>query len=240
MNTESPIDYASIQTQPTTYSTFSDSNGNYSILDVNSGRYVVTAIKTGYKHASVEINVIAGETTQCNIPLSLLDFSDTWNMSIEYSSQNNPNNVWSYGRKWGPEGPGFDLMTVRWGSSGWYFGNWGHGGPSIQSGPLLWAKNNTNGFPVVRWKSPKAGYYHLTSTFRGADSRGVNVLCYITVNDSIIFNDTVISYLDSTQCSIDIFHLEKDDYIDFLVKWNGGVYSEYNWTAVYAIINKFE
>lgn len=100
-------------------------------------------------------------------------YSESWDMSADYSWTYNPNGAWSYGRKWSPESGAYDLMTVRWGSTGWYLGNYGHGGPSIQAGPALWAKDNSNGLPVVRWTCPKAGSYDLACTFTGIDSRGV-------------------------------------------------------------------
>jgi len=166
-------------------------------------------------------------------------YTNIWNISNEYSITNNPNGVWSYGRKWSADGNSFDVMTVRWGTSGWYFGNVGHGGPSITAGPNLWAKDNSNGLPDVRWTSPLSGTFRLSTTFTGNDSRGVDVIAYIAMNDSIVFSDNVRSYLDSTQYSSSHFWLNQGDHIDFLVKWNGGVYSEYGWTRVNAIINRY-
>jgi len=175
----------------------------------------------------------------CVVTSDTLTFAATWNMSDEYSITNNPNGVWSYGRKWTPEGSEFDIMTVRWGDSGWYFGNVGHGGPSIQSGPILWAKDNSNGLPVVRWACSLSGFHNLTVTFTGYDSRGVDVAVYITVNDSIIFSDSIETYLDSTKFSLDYFRLNESDHIDFLIRWNGGIDHETSWTLVSAIISRF-
>jgi hypothetical protein len=167
-------------------------------------------------------------------------FSESWNSSNDYSSVNNPNGVWSYGRKWGSEETTFDLMTVKWGDSGWYLGNWGHGGPSIQSGPNMWAKDNSNGLPVVRWKCPTTGYYKLNGYFFGTDSRGVDVITFITKNDSIIFNNNVKSYQSKASFSNNNLYLKINDTLDFLIKWNGGVYSEYSWTIVNATIKKYK
>jgi PKD repeat protein len=160
-----------------------------------------------------------------------------WNSTLDYSSSNNPNGTWSYGRKWIPQSSSFDIFTVQWGSSGWYFGNVGHGGPSIQSGPLLWSKNNTNGLPVVRWTCPFTGNFNLSSFYIGADSRGVDVVAYITLNNNIIFSDTIQANLDSTQLLTSNFNLSQNDNLDFIIKWNGGVNSEYSWTKLITIIS---
>ena len=168
-----------------------------------------------------------------------LPYAEMWNMSDEYSSTKNPNEEWSYGRKWDPEGGSFDLMTVKWGDSGWYFGNVGHGGPSISAGVALWAKDNSNGLPCVRWVSPNAGYFNLSTLFKGSDSRGVNVVVYVAINDSTAFSGEITQNGDETEYSIDEIFLDQGEYIDFVVRWNGGVYSEYNWTTVNATINQY-
>jgi hypothetical protein len=167
-------------------------------------------------------------------------YAQTWNMSDDYSTTNNPNGVWSYGRKWSADGSTFDLFTTTWGTSGWYMGNIGNGGPGIQAGVDLWAKANANGLPCVRWTSPQSGVFNLISTFTGADSRGVSVIVYIALNDSVIFSDSINAYLDSTTYSSGNFHCKQGDYIDFLIEWNanGGVTSEADWTIVSGTINK--
>lgn len=235
-----PIKDAEIQTEPPTIFAISDSSGDYEISDIAPGEYIVKAVKVCYEVSSVKVTALSGESTACDIPLNKLAYSYTWDMSKEYSITNNPNGVWSYGRKWSPEGKEFDLMTVRWGDSGWYLGNWGHGGPSIQSGPNLWAKNNSNGLPVVRWTTPVDGYYNFSCKFTGVDSRGVDVIAYVTLNDSVVFNNHIEGYHGSSNFSLDFLNLQKDDHIDFLIKWNGGVYSEYSWTIVDGVVNKYK
>jgi hypothetical protein len=189
---------------------------------------------------TVSDNYSIGERDTLGI--ATLVYTDTWNMAKEYSITDNPNSVWSYGRKWSADGNIFDLMTVRWGTSGWFLGNWGHGGPSIQGDPNvgidLWAKDNSNGLPAVRWKTPKSGMFNLVATFTGWDSRGVDVIVYIAVNDSIIFSHNIRSYLDSTKYTSNKFHLDQGGYIDFLIQWNAGC-TECAWTLVNGIINRF-
>jgi len=166
-------------------------------------------------------------------------FEKSWHMAQEYSSVNNPNGPWSYGRKWSPEDTGFDLMPEKWGETGWFFGNWGHGGPSLQTGVNLWARNNSNGLPVVRWTCPEKGTYHLVSTFRGADSRGVDVKVYIAVNNDIKFNSAIVNNQDSTRFESAKLNLATGSTIDFFMRWNGGVNALYSWTLVDAVISKY-
>ncbi len=235
-----PIRDATILTEPFTVSVISDSLGEYELNDVEPGDYVILAGKHCYKTSQVSATLFSDELTICDISLMKSGFSESWDMSREYSTTNNPNGVWSYGRKWTPGDVQFDLMTVRWGNSGWYLGNWGHGGPSIQEGPNLWAKDNSNGLPVVRWTSPAEGYYYFNAKFTGVDSRGVDVLAYITVNDSIIFSHHIHGYHDFIEHSGDFLNLNPGDHIDFLIKWNGGVYSEYSWTIVNGKVHQYK
>ncbi len=160
----------------------------------------------------------------------------TWDAGADYSVGSNPNGPWSYGRKFNVEGGSFDLMTVRWGDSGWYLGNVGNGGPSIQGGPELWAKNNGNGLPVVRWTAPETGLYRITGKFIGADSRGVDSQVYAVVSESSQFAARVTGYQTEKQFDLGAQPLAAGDPVDFIVQWAGGVDSEYSWTQLDAVI----
>ena len=114
-----------------------------------------------------------------------------WDLVGQYSIASNPTGAWSYGRKWSATAPGLDVFGVRWGSYGWYMGNVGHGGPSIQgvagSSVILWAKNNSNGLACARWTAPFAGRFTLHAAFVGADSRGVDNNVYVVVDGVQLF-----------------------------------------------------
>lgn len=159
-----------------------------------------------------------------------------WDASDDYSINYNPNGVWSYCRKWSVEGTAADVMTVRWGGSGWYLGNVGHGGPSIQSGPILWAKNNSNGYPAARWRAPKRGIFSVGGRFRGADSRGVDSYVYVVVNGTIVFAGRVQGYQQAVAFALGPMSMDAGALVDFVVVWAGGVYSEYSWTGLDALI----
>jgi hypothetical protein len=166
-------------------------------------------------------------------------WSATWDVSREYSRTSNPNGVWAYGRKLAVEGDAFDLMTVPWGSSGWYLGNIGHGGPSIQGGPQLWAKDNSNGFPVVRWTSPKSDVYDIQGVFVGADSRGVSNFAYVVVNGVKVAEGRVSGYLGTFPFSHTAY-IEQGKHVDFVVVWNSqaSVSSEYGWTQLSGFVSR--
>ncbi len=167
-----------------------------------------------------------------------------WSIGGDYSCQTNPNGAWSYGRTWAAgAGGGFDLMNYTWYNSspsctctgnncGRYMGNWGHGGPSMSPAPLrLWAKNNTNGYPDVRWTCSDAGTYHVAGRFRGDDSRGVDNYVYVVVDDVVRSSGRVRANMDSVTFSLDV-SLAAGSHVDFVVVWAGGVYSEYGWTGI--------
>ena len=177
--------------------------------------------------------------------------ASTWDITTDYSSVNNPNGVWEYGRKFTVESNAFDLMLFRWDSTGtvpsggigWYMGNWGHGAPGMLDGngttvgPRLWAKDNSNGMAVVRWTSPQAGSYSVDALFTGADSRGVDNFVYVAVNDSMVFSDRVSFNLDTAGYSVGNISLQAGDHVDFMIAWAGGVNSEYGWTEVEGTIS---
>ncbi len=160
----------------------------------------------------------------------------SWLMTDALPSTDNPNGTWSFGRKWSATGSSFDLLTVYGEDTGWWFGNWGHGAPAIRSGLNVWAKDNSNGLPAIRWTCPTTGIYNIQPTFKGIDGRGVDVLVFVVHNDTVIFQGSIQAYLQEVGNSIEDLTIVQGDNLDFVVKWNGGVYSEYNWTQVSAII----
>lgn len=155
-----------------------------------------------------------------------------WDIAADYSLTSNPAGPWSYGRAWTVGAPAIDLFTVRWGDSGWYMGNVGHGGPSMQAGVLLWAKNNTNGYPVLRWTAPASGRYCVAVTFTGADSRGGDNHVYVVKNGTPLFGGRIQLYLQELVYASSDIDLATGEYIDFTAQWGGEVNSEYGWVRV--------
>src|ERR1043166_1164844 len=164
--------------------------------------------------------------------------ADSWDISTDYSSTSNPSGPWSYGRKSAVTSNELDLFTVRWSTSGWYLGNAGNGGPSVYSGPNLWAKANANGYPCARWICPKTGSYNVVGQFTGNDSRGVDNLVYVVVNGTTIFSSRVQAYLQAVPFSSQNLTLHEGDVVDFTLVWGGTGDSENGWTDVDAVISE--
>lgn len=165
--------------------------------------------------------------------------AEVWSAATDYSITENPNGAWSYGRKWSPTVSAIDLMPVRWGDSGWYLGNWGHGGPSIQGYVNMWAKDNSNGLPALRWTAPRVGTYSVDIEFTGNDSRGVDVYAFVIVNSVEMFSQRILGSGSLAHYSAQNIAMNSGDTIDLVVQWGGSVYYEYNWTLVSATVTDF-
>lgn len=168
---------------------------------------------------------------------SFQTFSSYWNMQTEFSIVNNPNGVWSYGRKWSADTDGFDLMPYIYNNTFWLLGP-GIWYPSIQAGVDLWANNNNRGLPCVRWTCPADGVYSLTSTFTGADYNGVDVIVYISKNGVILFSDQIQAFNETVEFSFTNVMFLANEHLDFSIQWNYGVTADHNWTIVSAIITE--
>ena len=176
------------------------------------------------------LSTIAQAAAVVSLTCSSLVHSASWDSGADYSITNNPNGEWSYNRKFAVTGTAADVMTVRWDSTGWYLGNFGHGGPSFYAGPHLWAKNNTNGYPALRWTTPAAGSYNISGAFIGDDNRGVDNFVYVVVNGITAFTGRVTGYLDQESFAFNNLNLNAGDPVDFVLTWAGGVNSELGWT----------
>lgn len=78
-STGAPIAGASMSTQPATVTVSTDSQGQYTINNVQPKSYTVTASATGYFSASVSTTVTAGKTATANIALEVqADYSGSW------------------------------------------------------------------------------------------------------------------------------------------------------------------
>ena len=65
--TEEGIASVNITTSPATNSIITDGNGSFTLRDVPTGQYSVTAKKSGYESATVNVNVRQGETATAQI-----------------------------------------------------------------------------------------------------------------------------------------------------------------------------
>ena len=200
-----------------------------------------TSTSTKRPHRSRSLaSVVVTLYTLC---LASAVFAETWDASAQYSTTLNPTGQWAYGRTWDLDTSTFDVMTVRWGESGWYLGNFGHGGPSFSgnaqgggnTGPHMWAKNNTNGYPDLRWTAPAAGNYRIRAKYTGDDPRGVDNLVYVIIRHQVDFAAQVKSGERQEYTRHAVF-LNQGDTVDFILVWAHGVNSEYGWTLTEATI----
>lgn len=67
---KTPVQGASVQTNPATSAIATDSAGAFTLTNITSGSYTVTASKNGYASSSVSVNVTSGKTVQAVIFLS--------------------------------------------------------------------------------------------------------------------------------------------------------------------------
>jgi chitodextrinase len=158
--------------------------------------------------------------------------AQSWDMVTEFSIVNNPSGQWSYGRKWAIGDSTLDVSNQLYGGTMWWFGNYGNGWPALFTWGAwvnMWAGNNTNGYPTIRWTCPKSGYYTMTGAFIGYDSRaqGVGNNVYVIVNGATSSTAHLQMYLEKNLISLGRSYYNQNDYIDFLNIWDGIAYYGY-------------
>src|SRR5207249_1939122 len=83
---------------------------------------------------------------------------------------------------------------------------------------------------------PTNGLFTISGNFTGADSRGVDTLVYVVTNGVTAFSGHVQGYQAVVPFTNIVVSLTNGAYIDFVVVWGGGVFSEYNWTGLGAVV----
>lgn len=76
-NSDALLEKVTIKTSPATSVTFTSSNGMYTISNVKPGTYTVTATKKDYDSSKVSISVTAGNITEANFNLTMVNDKDT-------------------------------------------------------------------------------------------------------------------------------------------------------------------
>lgn len=162
-------------------------------------------------------------------------FAETWDSSADFSLASNPNGAWTYARKMTVSGTNLDVCGYVYHSRFWLLGP-GIWSPSFQSGLLVWADKNANGYPALRWTSPQAGSYNIAGNFTVADDRGGDNLVYVVVNGVIHFYE-IHGYEDSAPYTFMNLVLQAGDMVDFIIKWDDRVaYKDYGWIRLNAKI----
>jgi hypothetical protein len=101
-NTNTPIYYAVITTNPYTKEIFTNIDGSFILTDITTGDYVVYAYQEGYDNDSVFVTVIDKDTATAN--LSLVNFSEY----LDYY----PLDIGNYWEYWHGDSPLFSLEVI--------------------------------------------------------------------------------------------------------------------------------
>jgi len=179
-------------------------------------------------------------TLLCLVAVALPPAALAYDAAAEFSTNSNPNGVWSYG--WSTTlGSAFNLDTSNTaaafglnGLGGWLANQPPTGGPTVlrntTANPILLAPFTTyqagqlalnmNGsqYAVLRWTAPSAGQFSLAATFSGLSTApgGDSADVHIQRNGVSIFDSTVIGSPSPTSFS-GTLTLALGDHIDFAV-----------------------
>ena len=164
--------------------------------------------------------------------------------AADFSPSSNPNGVWSYGQAATLGGP-FALYTSHGNTSGIDY--WGVG--SVFSDPVVWHNGTSqpislstivfqpgqlafhpgpqDQFSVVRFTSPVASSFALTSSFIGIDVGGTTTDVHVLLNGVSLFNGLINGYGSTTAYGSTIT-LAAGDTLDFEVGYgaNGNYFND--------------
>ncbi len=101
-NTNTPIYYAVITTNPYTKEIFTNIDGSFILTDITTGDYVVYAYQEGYDNDSTFVTVMDRDTATAN--LSLVNFSEY----LDYY----PLDIGNYWEYWTYDYPNFSLEVI--------------------------------------------------------------------------------------------------------------------------------
>ena len=101
-NTNKPIYYAVITTNPYTKEIFTNIDGSFILTDIKTGDYVVYAYQEGYDNDSVFVTVVDKDTATAN--LSLVNFSEY----LDYY----PLDIGNYWEYWSGDVPVYSLEVI--------------------------------------------------------------------------------------------------------------------------------
>jgi len=179
--------------------------------------------------------------------------ASTYDATLDFSSTDNPNGVWSYG--WVANiGDVFnlDMENGTWTFQGasypgldyWARNNINYpiilnnstsepiavtrsGDPDLvfQPGQLVQHPGSDNSYSLLRWTAPNTGKFLVDSVFMGIDTIGVSSDVHVVLNGTSIYDGYVNSYGDSSkQHFSDTLTLAAGDTIDFAVGAGGNGY----------------
>ncbi len=162
----------------------------------------------------------------------------TYDVAADFSTNSNPNGVWSYGYATNLGGS-LVLYTDTSSSTAKVLGWWhsialgapavfynrtanpttaGDGTPNLAPHQACFHPGPDDEYSIYRFTAPAAGNYQLQASFVGADSVGTTTDVHVLLNDSPIFNGSVNGFGPGTGPSFSTnLMLRANDRVDFEV-----------------------
>ena len=173
---------------------------------------------------------------------ALCSRAGTYDVAADFSTNSNPNGVWSYGYAT-TLGGSLILYTdtsysttsvIGWwhdislGAPGLFYNTTDHatttgdGTPNLAPHQACFHPGPNNEYSIYRFTAPAAGNYQLQAAFVGADIVGTSADVHVLVNNSSIFNSLVNGFGPGTGPSFNTnLVLQANDRIDFEVGYGG-------------------
>jgi hypothetical protein len=166
-------------------------------------------------------------------PLPIM--ASTFDAATDFSANNNPNSVWSYG--WSETlGSTFhfypDIAKDPFGNDVWYQPGYNqfvvHNGTETvtsiwQVGQLGFGPGQNNAYSIIRWTAPTTETYNVTANFVGAGNATTDV--HVLKNGHLLFQGDINGFGSSAQLLPIQIAINAGDTIDFTVGWgtNGNI-----------------
>ncbi len=170
----------------------------------------------------------------------------TFDAAADFSANNNPNSVWSYG--WSETlGSNFHHYTKQAKNPGgvdvWYQNGYqlvAHNGTGVAS--IAWPVDQlgfhpgqNNAYSIIRWTAPTTETYSVTASFVGADNATTDV--HVLNNGHALFQGDINGIGSRAQLLPIQIAINAGDTIDFTVGWGANGNINYDTTGLSATIS---
>jgi hypothetical protein len=107
----------------------------------------------------------------------------------------------------------------------------------LKDGVWMWAKDNEEGCPAIRWTSPKGGRFNINGSFRGEDKSFAEVVAYVVVNGVVVFEGKVTKG-EALGFNVKDVPIQTEGKIDFIIMWGGAGDAAGNWTKIDGVVRR--
>lgn len=107
----------------------------------------------------------------------------------------------------------------------------------LKDGVWMWAKDNEEGCPAIRWTCPKAGRFNIKGSFGGEDKSFAEVLAYVVVNGAVVLEGKVMKG-EALGFNVKDVPIQSEGKIDFVIKWGGAGDAAGNWTKIDGVVRR--